>query len=258
MQLIPRYLLKNRITILASDAGFFTEYVPVYTRQIKIYRGIDNTIQFKLLNADQRPIDINLYTPQFVAFDENHKMVISHTGSVNQIDDSSASRGLFTITITENDLLNIKRQYLRYNIYLLDSDNNKVLTYVDSHFDNNGTIFVDDYAFPGPIDSTSITSFTEDGDNWYSESTSANPGINGNEALHTVAVYTTNFVGSLILQATLDNNSSTTEWADIHTFNFTGAESEPIPLNFNGVFSWIRFKTANNPLDKINQILIRN
>ncbi len=139
MQLIPRYLLKNRIIISASDAGFPTEFMPVYTRQLKIYKGIDNTVQCRLLNDDQKPINIANFTPKFVAFDENGTQVISHEGSINQLDDSSATRGLFTVTIFDNETAGLKKQYLRYNIYLLDENNNKIITYVDSHFDNNAT-----------------------------------------------------------------------------------------------------------------------
>ena len=40
MQLTPRYLVDNKITIIANDAGLITEYRPVYQRHIKVYKGI--------------------------------------------------------------------------------------------------------------------------------------------------------------------------------------------------------------------------
>jgi hypothetical protein len=80
MQLIPRYLVKNRTTILANEAGFITEYKPVYQRHINVYRGIDNVLDFKVLNADQKPIDITNYTPKFQAFDENKLLVAEYDG----------------------------------------------------------------------------------------------------------------------------------------------------------------------------------
>ena len=266
MQLIPRYLVNNVVTIVASDSGFVTEYMPVYNRQLKIYKGIDNQIQFRLLNADQKPINIAPYTPKFVAFDELGNQVIEHDGSVTQLDDSSASRGKFTVTITENDLLNIKQQYLRYNIYLVDSTSNKTLTYVDSHFDNNGTIFVDSYAFPGPRATYSVSAFTEDqglsgvdDSVWYSESIDAEPAINGNEALHTAAIYQSGYAGTVTIQATLENAvTGNTNWADISTVTIAGTEEQPTPVNFNGIFSHLRFKCSANPADKLSKILVRN
>ena len=34
MQLTPRYLVNNRTTIVTNEAGFITEYRPVYQRQL--------------------------------------------------------------------------------------------------------------------------------------------------------------------------------------------------------------------------------
>ena len=261
MQLVPRYLVNNRIEIISNEAGFVTEYRPVYNRQLKVYRGIDNNIQFRLLNADQKPINSNLYTPRFVAFDEKNNMIIERDGVV-QDDGSSQTRGLFTITITENDLLNVPQQYISYNVYLVDSNSDKVLTYSDSHFHNNGTIFIDGGMFPGPRDTYSLTTFAQsqsDSGIWYSESLDAEPGINGNEALHTAVVYTDEFAGDVIVQATLDNQvTGATVWADVGTLTLTGSETEPTPINFNGVFNHLRFKADANPADKITKILVRN
>lgn len=261
MQLIPRYLVNNRIEIISNEAGFIVEYRPVYQRQIKIYRGIDNNIQFKLLNADQKPINVNLYTPKFVVFDENQSLIIERDCTI-QDDGSSATKGLFTVTITENDLLNIPQQYLSYNVYLVDSDSDKVLTYTDSHFHNNGTIYVDGGQFPGPRDTISVTTFAEsssDSGTWFSNSIDAEPGINGNEALHTAVVYTSNYVGDVVVQGTLDNQViGSTDWGDISTLSFDGTETEPVPVNFNGVYSHLRFKASTNPADTITKILVRN
>ena len=105
MQLIPRYLVNNRVNIVADMAGFITEYRPVYSRQLQVYKGIDNVIQFRLMNADQRPVDATGYTPVFVAVDENRSLVVERE-CVIQDDGSSGVRGLFSVTITENDLLN--------------------------------------------------------------------------------------------------------------------------------------------------------
>ena len=102
MQLLPRYLVKNTTTVVADMAGFITEYRPVYSKQLQVYKGIDNVLDFRLLNADQKPVDITSYTPKFVAFDENNTMVLEKDGTILD-DGSTITRGKFTITITEND-----------------------------------------------------------------------------------------------------------------------------------------------------------
>ena len=261
MQLTPRYLVSNLTKLRSNESGFIVEYRPVYSRQLQVFKGIDNVLDFRLYNADQRPIPMTNYTPKFVAYDENQVLVIEKDGVV-QDDGSSEIKGKFSVTITENELLNIKQQFLSYNIYLVDADSNKVLTYNHSNFDNDATIYVNAKTFPGPLATYQVTQFeqTEVGtDQWISETIDAQPGINGNEALHTAAAYTSSYIGNIVVQATLDNQvTESTNWADIATMTFSGTETEPLPINFNGVFSHLRFKTNSNPADKITKILVRN
>jgi hypothetical protein len=175
---------------------------------------------------------------------------------------SRQKRGVFTVNITENDLLNVKQQYLKYTIYLVDSVGGRILTYSDDHFEVQGTIYISGNALPGPIATHNVTTFIQDSQSptaWYSESIDAQPAINGNSALHTAAVYTDTFVGNVIVQGTLDTQvTMNTFWADIATLNFDGTETEPVPINFNGVFSFLRFKTDASPADTITKVLVRN
>ena len=261
MQLLPRYLVDNTTTLIADVAGTITEYRPVYSKQLQVYKGIDNVLEFRLLNADQKPVNVTSYTPKFVAFDETNQMVLEKDATILD-DGSTVTRGKFKLTVTENELLNIKQQYLSYNIYLVETDGDKVLTYSQPNFGNDGVIYVNGTTFPGPLNSYSVTVFEQEAvgvEIWYSESVDAQPGINGNEALHTAAVYTSAYIGDVVVQATLDNQvTGTTQWADIATMQLGGSETTPTPINFNGVFSHIRFKATANPADKITKVLVRN
>jgi len=46
MQLIPRYLYENKVTLVSNDIGFIVEYRPVYSRQLKVYMAL--TIKYNL------------------------------------------------------------------------------------------------------------------------------------------------------------------------------------------------------------------
>jgi hypothetical protein len=277
MQLVNRYLIPNRIEVVVNELGFGVEYKPVYQRHIKINKGIENNIQFKLLNADQKPIDLENYTLEdsldtpriiFTAFDENNRKVLEKQAEIIPSDDSSIKRGLCRISISSNDLLNLKEQYLTYSLYLEDIDGNQTITYSNSHFEMAGIMYVSNKALPGPTPTYSVKEFfpyDSDSNNneWYSEWISADPAINGNEALHTVAIYTNGYIGDITIQATLENqldgNSESVEWADVQTISFDGSsEIEPVPANFNGIYSFLRFKANENPFEKITKILVRN
>jgi hypothetical protein len=206
-------------------------------------------------------VDITSYTPKLVAFDETNQMVLEKDCTILD-DGSTVTRGKFKLTVTENELLNVKQQYLSYNVYLVETDGDKVLTYSQPNFGNDGVIYVNGTTFPGPLNSYSVTSFEQEApaiETWYSETVDAQPAINGNEALHTVAAYTSSYIGDIVVQATLDNQvTGTTQWADIATMQLGGSETTPTPINFNGVFSHIRFKATANPADKITKVLVRN
>lgn len=262
MQITPRYLVNNRITIIANEAGAITEYRPVYQRHVQVYKGIDNTLQFKLINSDQKPINTSQYTPYIVLFDENKNQILEKPCAV--LDDGSTSqRGLFTVLLTDGELLNIDEQYLSFTIYLVDSDGDRVLTYSDSHFNASGTIYFSSEAFPAPKRTYSVNTFvkvdkTEDEDDfWISEVSSLEPEENNNEAVHTAAIYSTEFTGTVTVQATLENQvTGTSTWADVATVTIDNA-SQPVPVNFKGVYKFIRFTTKTDP-EPISKILVRN
>lgn len=276
MQLTPRYLVSNRIFILTDEAGQVTEFNPVYKRQLIIYRGIDNVLEFQLLNSDQKPINLNEFTLAdstdaatifFTAFDENRRQILQKEGTLIPANPTAASRGLFTVAITGNDLLNVKSQYLSYAIILQDSHGRQRITYADTGFGQNGSILVSTEVFPGPAKTYSVTNFLpydsdEQNEEWYSEWVTAEPALNGNAALHTVAIYSDGYAGDITVQGTLENivdsNVEAVSWVDIETVIFNGSTGiEPIPVNFNGVFSFIRFKATSNPSD-ITKILVRS
>ena len=268
MQLVPKYLLNNSVSLTANLAGEVTEYRTVYQRNINVYRGIDTSIQFNVLNADQKPVSIlNIYTPKFKLYDENNRLIVERDGTV--LETSTPSKvGHFSVTISENDLLNIPSQYLSYSVFLQKtSDNSKTILHSGTNFDAKGTIFVSKDEFPGPLDSTSVTTFTQDqgaSDIFYSENIPAQPAINGNSALHTVAYYLDGAEGDIVIQGTLENNPTvSTFWVDIDTFTATTSDTLKY-VNFNGVYSNLRIKHTSTVQvnsvyqNKITKVLVRN
>ena len=260
MQLIPRYLYNNKMVLVSNLAGDNTEFRQVYTRNIKIHRGIDNTILFEIKNGDQKPVSIlNTYTPKFTMFDENKTQVLTKTGTIKETS-TPLYKGQFTVTVSENDLLNVKEQFCSYNVYMVATSGDKTLTYANTHYGAKGVIKVEGDAFPGPADTYNLKTFTETGvgtDIYVSETITAEPAKNGNEALHTAAVYSTDFTGDVLIQATLDNTvSGSTYWGTVGTLALSNP-STPKYINFNGVYNHLRvqYTKTNGTIDKV---LVRN
>jgi len=120
-----------------------------------------------------------------MAFDENNVLILEKTGTILETSTPS-KKGQFKIEITANELLDVKQQYVSYNVFLTkDSDNTNVLTYANSHFGVKGTMMISSEAFPGPSATYSINTFTEvaaSTGNYTSETITAEAARNGNSA----------------------------------------------------------------------------
>lgn len=254
MQLVSRYLLSNHTVVVSDDTANLTEFNKVYQRNIKITKGIDNVITFEIKNHDQKPVSIlNKFTPYVEVFTEDNILLKRYIGTIKETTTPSF-KGQFTVNITDSDTLNIDAQYLSYTVYLTNTNNANTLTYADSQYGVKGTIELSNDAFPGAIPSKEITTFVDG----VSSVIDAEPNINSNSALHTAVFYTTGFDGTVIVQGTLGPNN-TTSFFDISTETLT-SPTQPHHVNFNGVFSNLRFKFTNSAGNSgtIDKILIRN
>lgn len=138
MQKISQYLYSNRIELLADLATFNVEFTNVYQRPIKIYKGVDNALEFDIKNADQKRIDL-INDPVI----DNIKLnVIDASGfevGVYDITPASATKGIATATIPSADLDELTPQFLRYSV-TCDKGTSEILLYGDTRFSAVGTL----------------------------------------------------------------------------------------------------------------------
>ena len=147
MQKIQSYLYPNRHLLLADLAGFTVENTVVYAKNIKLYQGVDNVIEFDIQNADQKRIDLNSttdYTPpvsvlQLNIMDESGKAVFE---APYDITPRSDLKGIATAVIPAADLSPIVHQFLKYSVTATDTNDNNIPLYTDSRFSAVGTIEV--------------------------------------------------------------------------------------------------------------------
>jgi hypothetical protein len=65
----------------------------------------------------------------------------------------------------------------------------------------------------------------------------ANPGINNNVALHTIAIYQKSFVGTLRIQGTMVSTPGDADYFDIATISFESNSDAITYYNFNRCLS---------------------
>jgi hypothetical protein len=236
MQKISSYLYPNRIELLANLAGFTVEYTNVYQRIVKIYNGIDNTIEFDIKNADQKRIE--LVTDPVINNIELNIMDASGQALPNSpytVTPHATLKGIATVTIPQEDLADLSDQYLRYSVTAAKAGND-VMLYGDSRFGATGTIELIGNAMPIIKDDRIYDTFTAEID------------LAGHPTYHSSAIPATfyeavktdtlsfdvdlkGFTGSVWLESTKQSTLTTEAWkgaayVDSYTFNdFTGTWS---------------------------------
>lgn len=180
MQKISTYLYPNRFELLADLAGFPVEYTNVYQRNIKIYNGIDNTIEFDIKNADQKRIDLSTLTGI-----EMHVMDVSGQALPNSpytVDplNQTTHKGLATVTIPLEDLADLTDQFLSFSVNGT-KDGRDVMLYGDTRFGAVGKMELVGSAMPTFRDTVEYTSF-------YSDLTGTSTIIQNQTNYHTSAI----------------------------------------------------------------------
>ena len=217
MQKISSYLYPNRVELLTDLAGFTTEYTNVYQRTVKIYKGVDNVIEFDIKNADQKRLELNA-SPLITNIELN---VMDSEGnklpnSPYMVTPNPSVKGIAGSVIPASDLENIDHQFLRYSVTATQGTSTIPL-YADSRFGAVGTIEVVGTAMPITRPSKTYNSFYSEVDlngvpTWHS---SAIPSV-FYEAVPTThlsfSIKLTGFVGSVWIETTNQAPVSVESW----------------------------------------------
>jgi hypothetical protein len=148
MRKISSYLYSNRIELLADLAGFTTENKVVYQRTVKIYKGVDNVLEFDIKNADQKRLEL-ITSPSITAIKLN---VMDSAGnklpnSPYTVTPTAGLKGIGSVTVPASDLLTIDHQFLRYSVTATKGATTIPL-YSDTQFGAVGTMELVSNAMP--------------------------------------------------------------------------------------------------------------
>ena len=265
MQTVSRYLLQQ--LVIANVSGFHGRNSKVYDRRLTLHRGVSNPITFTFKNEDQKAQNITSKTYEFNLIDsESKKAVITKTLTI--LDDGStvSTTGDASCTITEGDLLPLDAKFYNFSVREVKSDNSREVTYADTGYAAAGTVEILDGAYPEFVSSTNVSTFTSGGPlAFVSGNIDARPGINNNKALHTIAVYTQDFSGTLRVQATMSASPGDSDFFDV-TMDGEASASNSFTnsttvtnFNFTGVYHSVRFAWGNDTdnTGTIDKILYR-
>ena len=238
------YLYNQQVNLkIKSDTDKEHWGYEMYNHPIKIYKGIDNTIQLSLKNDNQKSLPITNKTITFNILDNvgDTGVVLSKAATI-----VDGIKGTAKVVITEADLLNLDAQYLNYSVKVVDGESNHMIGYVDGAYDVLGQLQISDGVFPTLKDSKVLNSpndWTISSGVHTSNPLVADSKLNQNSALQTAAFYCIgSYSGTIVVQGTLNDNVSLADadYFDIKTV--TLADKTGISYtNWNGVYNRVRF-----------------
>ena len=248
MQNLPIYLYSNTLdVILDLDVTIRGVNQVMYQRDLKIQKGIKNKVRIQFKNSDQKRININnTATYVFSMFDAiNQRLLLQK--NLDVIDDGSTLnlRGVAELTLTESDTIDLDKSSYQYSVTYQDpTDGTSLPAYVNTYYGMAGTVILNEDIYPTLQPSQEIVSFLKTFDSTRYIHPSGNiyayPEYNSNSALHTVALYMTQFRGEVIIEGTLSNTpAGFNRYAAIDTKTYSGFSGVDY-INFNGIFSYIK------------------
>ena len=238
------YLYKDIQELYTDLARETIGYRKMYARKLKLYKGIDNNFSIRLLNGDQKLLDVVGQTLNWILLDRDTAELRYKTSLVVE----GGNNSLVNFVIPERDLESINSGHYMYSSYLEDVYGQKKILYGDSQYGASVPVEIISNSFPQVYPSqVAMDFFTSEQLNFqnpdnslYTSAFNARPERNSNNALHTAVFYSTDFTGSVNIEATLENGiTDVIKWSTIDTVEITNNINY---VNFNGVYNWIRFR----------------
>lgn len=277
MQKIQFYLVPNRITVTTDMAGFTTEFRQVYTRTIKLYKGIDNTIEFEIRNSDQRKQDVGGATITAMFFDFDRKKLFEVAGTMAQDSAGNYPVGTMSVVVPAATIAKIDPQQLVVAVKMTKGITDYPL-YADSQFGLAATCdLLDGYnAAPDFTDQLNVFNYEFDANAYFSEIGQFGTRINEDYAEAptrsiTAEIYPkAGFNGDVMIYATADkSNAGDVRWTLVDTVSVNASIWDPVDdaVVVSGAYNYVRFKykkwiepvephhTLTGNLDKV---IIRN
>jgi hypothetical protein len=259
MQKLIGYLIDQKQTVVYSpDSTVEHRNRTVYSRPLKAYRGIKNTLQLQLKDSDQKPVVITGKTFVFnILNPSTYVVILSKTGTI-----SNANLGKVDFLLTDSDLRNTDANMYTYSVHELNADGTRSVVYGGDNYEAGGTIEIIDGVYNEFRPSTELKVLSDavgtgTQTTRYTSAANSCPELNQNKALHTAQYYLDGYTGTITVQATMDDVSNllSANWVDVTSNTYTSKTGNEY-VEFTGVFTAVRFKDVKT-LGTLTKVLYR-
>jgi hypothetical protein len=243
----PAYLYQQIQPILLIDisgegAVFDRRWQSVYTKNLKLNRGVDNVFLFQFQNQDQKPVNISGLTFIFRIISQNGQNLLYATELITL----NAATGRAKVTIPAVDTFLFQPDPASWSLEV-SAGNLDQAVFVDDYSGARGDIDILDSVFPAFVASQELTVPAQGGTGniYYSSTLTTNGG-----RLTTFQIDTGNLTGNLTVEGSSDATAYTVEWyqvpfEDLRTGNTVDdinfySSTERIGINVEGYHPYVR------------------
>lgn len=237
------YLQKQTVVLVYGNSP--RRYQNVYAKTLKLHRGVDNKIQFRFINQEQKPVDItNKEITMRVIGQDGTSVLIKKA-----LTPTLPLTGLAEFRLMSSELEAIDAQKARYSLEIpLDSFDLPI--FVDNDAGAQGHITIEDSVLPkhAPSMEVSIPSHASPLNNtvtYHSSviNTSYNPSL-------TLQVYYNNFSGMAIVQGSTVPNA---DWYNIISTSPVLSTTSTMGYSIEGYHPYVRieFQSTQGNIDKV-------
>lgn len=249
------YKFKEYVQLYMASPGSLRVNWPMVQYDLKVYKGVTNTIDFVVRNSERRPVNL-------VAMGLDCVIARQETGEImltKPIVPTMPTDGKAQLILESGDVDDFPEGYYNYVIRGMDTSGTETLLYTDINKTTTGTFQVFDGILRSELPAIEIDAkqFTQtphgpyDGITYISGAFAGDAQSQKSNGTHTVAVYQSGWYGSFFVQASLSPDTpQDSEWfyvklvddEDFYIFdkdnNDTGM---PTLFNFYLNAYWVRF-----------------
>jgi hypothetical protein len=243
---VYNYIPRQQVMLYSGTST--RRYEIVYAKNLKLNKGVDNVIQFQIINQEQKPVNI---TDKQISF-----RLIGNTGTTILLKKTLTSllplTGLAQLTVSSAELMEIDAQLCNYSLVVIEGDLN-LPVFIDDDAGARGVIQVLNSVLPSHIPSQPVTLVSHApvsniGTTYYSSviTTQGSSGM-------TLQTYVNDYSGSVQVQGStvLDTN-----WYNIGPNVTFTHDSLTVGQTIEGAHPYVRLKFVSTS-GNITQILAR-
>jgi len=240
------YYIPRQTVVLYSGASN-RRYQTVYSKNLKIHKGVDNKLQFQFLNQDQKPVNITGKTLTCRLMSYDGSTVLLQKALIPLL----PLTGIATLEVTMNETLGMDTALCYYSLSIPDGIF-EFPVFVDDNSGGRGIIDVVDSVFPKYVKSASLGLLPHDVPTveipvtYYSE-----PYIGKDASNYTVQVEMIDYMGTIKIQGSASGVIG--EWYDISEPSEYNDYSNTDYYNIDGchVFLRVEFSSSGGTIGKI-------